>query len=70
MKKLCEENILCDLRNKKYFKQKQIPLFDYQNTFGFLIQLLSLYFKNTTKRKRNHNERASRELNLGKELIY
>lgn len=29
---------LCDLRNKKYFKQKKTPLFDYQNTSQFLLK--------------------------------
>lgn len=39
MKKVCEKNILGDLRNKKFFKQKKTPLLDYQNTLGFYCTL-------------------------------
>lgn len=62
MKKICEENILCDLRNKRHLSLTI-------KTLLVFIKLLSLIIKNTNSRERNQNKRATNELNLGKELF-
>lgn len=63
MKKICEENILCELRNKRRHLSLIIK------TLSVFIKLLSLLPKNTNSRKRNQNKRATNELNLEKELF-